>query len=537
MSRKLIWSLISCLLVVIMMLTACTPAANPTAAAEPTKAEDALAATKPAEPTKASDAPEATKAPEPVMEALDPVELIWFLDGAGEPKDAAMVLEALNNLPQVKALNVKVNIVWYDWGSYDQKTQLMFTSGEPCDLIFTSNWANNYVNGAINGNYVALDDLLPKYAPKTWAEVSPVAWTMSKVNGAIYAIPNQQIWYNAWGWALRKDMADKYGITLDSVAKYEDMTPIMEKILADFPEMKYQIVQGGGPFVTGTMGYDAIPGGFGAIKQGDTTRKIVNMSEESILRERIELSREWVQKGYAPQEVVDYATADAARKNGFFPISLHVEKPGFEAESKMMNGYDWIGEPIEQPVLGYVLPTMTGVCTTSKNPERALMFFDLMYSDSEVFNMVAKGIEGQHWTWVDEEKKVIGFPKGLDAQTSGYNINTDWMIGNNFLAYYLNPDQVGAWEKTNEINKVAVLPMSGPFVFDPTPVQAEIAALTTVDKQYGEVLQAGLIDLDDAEKGIAAWVKAQKEAGIDKIIAEEQKQLDAFVAANPDIFK
>lgn len=537
MSRKLIWSLISCMLVVTMMLTACAPAASPTAAPEPTKAADALAATKPAEPTKAADAPEATKPPEPVAETLDPVELTWFLDGNGTPTDAAMVIEALNNLPQVKALNATINIIWYDWGSYDQKTQLMFTSGEPCDLIFTSNWANNYVNGAINGNYVALDDLLPKYAPKTWAEVSEVAWTMSKVNGTIYAIPNQQIWYNAWGWSVRKDMADKYGVTLDTIEKFEDITPILEKILADYPELKYQIVQGGGPVVFGTMGYDAIPGGIGAIKQGDTSRKIVNVNEEPIYRERIDLMHEWTEAGYAPREIVDYATANAARINGFYPVYLHVEKPGFAAENKMMNGYDWIGEPLEEPVLGYVIPTMTGVCATSKNPERALMFFDLMYSDSEVFNTVAKGLEGKHWKWVDQEKNVIGFPDGVDAQNSGYNINSDWMIGNNFLAYYLNPDQVGAWEDTNKINKEAVMPMPGPFIFDPTPVQAELAALTTVDKQYGEAIQSGLIDSDDPEKGLAVWLKAQKEAGIEKIIAAEQEQLDAFVAANPDIFK
>jgi putative aldouronate transport system substrate-binding protein len=513
-SKKRSWILVSCLIVVAMLLAACQPAATPTTVA-------------PAD---------ATAVPEPVAEELEPVELLWYLDGAGKPNDAEEVLAALNALPQVKALNATVKIEWYDWGSYDQKTQLMFTAGEPCDLIFTSNWANNYVNGAINGNYVALDDLLPQYAPKTWAEVSPVAWTMSKVEGKIYAIPNQQIWYNAWGWAVRKDMADKYGVTLDSINSYEDLTPLMEKILADYPEMKGQIVQGGGPIVVGTMGYDGVPGG-DVVKQGDTTRTIVNITEEPIMRERIELIREWVQKGYAPAEVTDYATADAARKNGFFPISLHVEKPGFAAESKMMNGYDWIGEPLEKPVLGYILPTLTGVCETSKNPERALMFFDLMYSDPEVFNMVAKGIEGKHWEWVDQEKKVIDFPEGIDGTNSGYNINTDWMIGNNFLAYYLDPNQVGAWEETAKVNKVAVLPMVGPFIFDPTSVQSEVAALTTVNKQYGEPLQAGLIDPDDPERGLAAWIKAQKDAGIDKVIAEEQRQFDEFIAANPDIFK
>jgi putative aldouronate transport system substrate-binding protein len=272
------------------------------------------------------------------------------------------------------------------------------------------------------------------------------------------------------------------------------------------------------------------------IKFEDASRTIVNLIEQPIYLERLKLWREWEQKGYAPQEVVDYATADAARKNDFFPVKLHVEKPGFQAEDKQIYGSDWIGEPLEKPVLGYVLPTMTGVCATSENPERALMFFDLMYSDPVVYNTVAKGLEGKHWVWKDEAKKVIGFAEGVTPETSGYNINTDWMIGNNFLAYYLNPDQVGAWEETNKVNKEAVLPMPGPFIFDPTPVQAELAALATIDKQYGEPLQFGLIDPADPEKGLDAWIKAQKDAGMDKVLAEMQSQLNDFITKNPDIF-
>ena len=223
------------------------------------------------------------------------------MDGTGTPTDADMVFEYLNNLPQVKALNVTVKPIWFDWGSYDQKTQLMFAGGEPCDLIFTSSWANNYINGALNGNYVALDDLLPVYAPKTWAEVGPVAWNMSRVNGKIYAIPNQQLWYNAWGWQMRKDIAEKYGVTKETINSFEDLTPVMEKILADYPEWKYQIVQGGGPFIYGTMGYDSVSG-YGVIKFDDKTRKVINIIETPEYRSRVELWRSWVLAGYAPQE-------------------------------------------------------------------------------------------------------------------------------------------------------------------------------------------------------------------------------------------
>jgi putative aldouronate transport system substrate-binding protein len=79
--------------------------------------------------------------------------------------------------------------------------------------------------------------------------------------------------------------------------------------------------------------------------------------------------------------------------------------------------------------------------------------------------------------------------------------------------------------------------MAGPFVFDPTPVSAELTALSTVDTQFGQPLELGLVDIDDPDAGLNAWMQAQKDAGLDKVMAELQKQLDAFVAANPGIFK
>jgi putative aldouronate transport system substrate-binding protein len=58
-----------------------------------------------------------------------------------------------------------------------------------------------------------------------------------------------------------------------------------------------------------------------------------------------------------------------------------------------------------------------------------------------------------------------------------------------------------------------------------------------VNKTFADVVQNGLVDPEDPAKGLPAWIKAQKDAGLDKVIAEEQKQLDAFIAANPDIYK
>jgi putative aldouronate transport system substrate-binding protein len=111
------------------------------------------------------------------------------------------------------------------------------------------------------------------------------------------------------------------------------------------------------------------------------------------------------------------------------------------------------------------------------------------------------------------------------------------MVGNQFIAYYVNPDQVGAWEETEKVNSEASLPMDGPFVFDPTPVQAEMTAIDSIVAQFNEVLMWGLVNPDDPQKGIDAFNAALKSAGLEKVLAEMQKQLNEFVEANPKIFK
>jgi putative aldouronate transport system substrate-binding protein len=51
------------------------------------------------------------------------------------------------------------------------------------------------------------------------------------------------------------------------------------------------------------------------------------------------------------------------------------------------------------------------------------------------------------------------------------------------------------------------------------------------------VLAWGLVDPNDPQKGVDAYIAAQKKAGVDKIMAEIQTQLDTFIQANSEIFK
>ena len=102
------------------------------------------------------------------------------------------------------------------------------------------------------------------------------------------------------------------------------------------------------------------------------------------------------------------------------------------------------------------------------------------------------------------------------------------MLGNQFLSYIWNGDDPKLWEKMNAFNKSAVMSKALGFSFNAEPVKTEVAAVTNVQNQYKVGLETGTLD---PEVKLPEFVKALKAAGIEKIIAEKQKQLDEWAKA------
>ena len=65
------------------------------------------------------------------------------------------------------------------------------------------------------------------------------------------------------------------------------------------------------------------------------------------------------------------------------------------------------------------------------------------------------------------------------------------------------------------------------YSFNSEPIAAELAAVQTVIAQYAPSLNAGALD---PEKALPEFISALKDAGIDEVIAENQKQFDEYLA-------
>lgn len=129
---------------------------------------------------------------------LEYVELEYYL-AEKEPTDAAMVWDAINEY-LVEKINAKVNIHWIEYADYNQRMAAITGAGQTLDLMFTSTANFNFPTNAHNGAFLALDDLLPEYAPELMEEIPEYVLEGGRVDGKIYAIPSY------------KDVADVFAL-------------------------------------------------------------------------------------------------------------------------------------------------------------------------------------------------------------------------------------------------------------------------------------------------------------------------------------
>jgi putative aldouronate transport system substrate-binding protein len=104
------------------------------------------------------------------------------------------------------------------------------------------------------------------------------------------------------------------------------------------------------------------------------------------------------------------------------------------------------------------------------------------------------------------------------------------MFGNQFNAYYINPEQVGSWEETAKLNKDAIPSLALGFAASTENIKTEIAQVSALVKQYNWPLQQGRLD---PATGIPEFISKMKASGMDKILSDVQNQLNAWKKANP----
>lgn len=466
-----------------------------------------------------------------VQEGEEPYTIVYAFDVWVQQEDWDLVEENLSNIVYDK-IGAKVKLLPMTQANYQQEVNLMITSGEKLDLVNTSASAT-FSSDIASNKLLGLDEeTVRKYAPDAMEAIGD-DMEVTTVDGKIYGFPTIRGIASAYGLILRNDIIEKYGIDADAGLTVEQLDDLFARIKEGEPDKYVTQPQAQGTSILESLfnTYDGLYDTMGVLMdwgQGDLT--VQNLFDTEYYEECVRKAREWNEKGYIlPDASTNPDTGVAYFKTGKVASTLSLIHPGVPTDSTNMTGVP-CSTAIVNPAfassqsVGSIIQSIPVSC---KNPEKVLEFVNLLYSDAEVYNALVWGVEGTHYQHVKGSEKWITYPDGVTGETSGYTLGATYAFGNRYLSYIWNTDPEDLNERFEEFNDNAIKSKALGFVFDTTPVKAEAAAVQAVMDEYRLPLENGVIDPDE---NLPKFRQALKDAGIDTVIAEKQRQLDEWAA-------
>ncbi|MBR1684451.1 MAG: extracellular solute-binding protein [Clostridia bacterium] len=431
-------------------------------------------------------------------------------------------------------LNADFEVQFIPLDDYAQKLLVMAGAGESWDLNFDSNWTG-YYNMKAQEAYMDLSELLPKYAPHLYEtyQASGALAAATDNEGRVTALPWTMSMNNRTFFQWRGDLITKadLGIKPEDINTTEDVLELCRALKAAYPD-KYILENVDlGVYL---MKYDlfAIDNAL-VIDLNDPTCQVQFVEDTAAYKERAELAKLMQDEGIIWGDVL----TDKRDHNDLINEGMLITKWGTHEFSHQNRA--WVEEDAYWDYNDLYVdnkyanrtPLANAMCIpdTSDNPERVLMFMDLLETDGELYDLVHYGILGKTYELTDEGEAV--FPEGMNGSNSNY---MEW-IGRWGLwkPQFMRPDfsygagfwaEEAAYAASNPNN--VINPLDG-FSLNMDAINIEIAQRNQIYDDAEKVLAVGLVD--DVDAVIAKLQADQKAAGRDKVLAEVQRQIDEYL--------
>lgn len=445
------------------------------------------------------------------------------------PGDLSQIQEEISKITREK-IGCEIELLIIPSGSYQQQITLMLSGGEQLDCLGVTRALLQSAHAS--DQLEPLDDLLAEYGKDITEAVPAQYFKVGAFDGELYAITTNRDHARGYGgWLLRTDLLEKYNIDVSEVTTFDALTEVFQIIHDNEPQMTI-VTPGtvGQSFLQWNVTFDNLNDYFGVLPQWGQDLEIVDLFTSQDYIDYCRVMREWYLRGFISKDILSSTESGITQMMaGNLFAYCNTGKPGIESQEELSSGTD----------LTYVqvLPTFTSTAApitfewtipiTSADPEKAMQFLNLMYSDSDVMNLLAYGIEGKHY--VKKDDGTITYPEGVNSRNSGYNVNMAWQFGNEFIAEVWEGNDPSIWKQTEEWNTTGIFSKAMGFLYDNAKVQNEVAAVQNVYNEYRMSLECGLLEYDDV---IGEMSKKMEAAGLQRIIEEKQRQLDIWAAEN-----
>ncbi|MDR1598676.1 MAG: ABC transporter substrate-binding protein [Oscillospiraceae bacterium] len=483
-----------------------------------------------------------------MAEELPYAKIDWYL-GLTPATDLATVNDALNVYLKEK-INTEVNIVMLESTEWEQRMGTMLASGQDLGIVgFGSQSKSDYVIESRRGSYLALDDMLDTYATGTKALFSDEIWDAMRINGSIYGIPTLKDngYYISLIW--NDTMAQELGIDplQGQYRNFRDLEGLLleakEKRDAAYPEWADRPISWSNDRVD--------PYNF-AIEFFLNENYVAACNIEGIM-DVAGYDTETVFNFFETPEFLEYAIQRQRMVDEGIYAYDYTDRSEWQYDGSIFAFIGWGYAYMPEHLFGENFVTKmrmsehiwtatdnfhsagTAISANCKNPVNAIKALELINTDPFVATMVRFGVEGIHYN-LDENGDMTF--EGTSNEVAGSRAFHFWYnapAGNLTIVKapvaYSGPDNI-MMDTILDLNQKALLPPHLGFVFDPTPVANQVAAVTNVVLEYKTDLFNGrLSGEEEVREVVEEFIEKLRANGSEAIVAEAQKQIDAWKAA------
>lgn len=443
-----------------------------------------------------------------------------------QESEIAAVEQAINDYIGPK-IGVNVNMEAIS-GDYESLLTLGLASGEDIDLFWTAGWdLAAACKNLIQNNAVAdLSDKLQDY-PELWNVMPEYVWDSAKFNGNYYWVPVYKESAEGYSLVIPQSVIDK--MNWDDLEENIHSLYDIEPYLAEAKEAGI-----GMPFLfqaefgfQNTSMDQYIPLNVArvcVVENGGDETKVINIAETEPFKEYLDIVYRWNTLGYIPE-------GEATRENQVISDYAYKEDWAFMLQTTTPLMEETFSQNYDcGPVVAIKLTdnwihsdsaigSVYGINQKSDKVDACLKFLQVLMTDPVVADLACYGMEGVNYNR-DENGKVVRVE------------NDDWNFGT-WLSSSIETCSLLASEPDNKVqeyldfnNSSKAYSASG-FRFDATPVDAIVSAVTAVNGEYWTLLNQGFLN---PQTSLPEYQERLKEAGVDELIAEVQRQYDEWRA-------
>lgn len=344
--------------------------------------------------------------------SAETVECLYVVPG-DEPKALAEGLSLINEKMAEDGVGVELQMQYIPWDAWDQKINIMLSTGEKFDLFQVMNDRVSLANYASRGALADISQAMETYGENITAVNPEIMMKSGQVNGVQYAIP--AYWVESAidpELFLRKDLMEKYGI--EKVPEtWDELTAAMETVINnwDGPQKPYLMLTGSNTsrFAYPAKTYEEWPFViYDKIFYVDQEGNVENYFKTDAFRKDCMYASDWYERGIIDPDCMTITSeqADNQMRTGNYFLGASDIGP-LKTNYPDITTDDFVRvelAPDKPDVRPYGTRNMNAVPLSSEHPEAAVKLVNWIYASQDNYDMFMYGREDVDYIKIDDPK-------------------------------------------------------------------------------------------------------------------------------------